>query len=77
MRRFLIRDAQLNLWILPLPFEDLIFLVCKIWGAKHLRETTSELSKIINAIKDQLAAVKVSPAEEITFLRNRRSKCWV
>jgi hypothetical protein len=55
---------------LPLPFEDLIFLVCEIWGAKNLCETTADLLKIIKAIKDQLAAVKLSTTEEITFFRN-------
>jgi hypothetical protein len=57
------------------PFEDLIVLVCEIWRAKQLREATPDLSKIVKAIKDQLAAVKVSITEEITFFNNRRSKC--
>ena len=77
MRHFLIRDSQLNTRILPVPFEDLIVLVCEIWGAKHFREASQDLSEIIKAIKDQLAAVKVYIMKQITLFRNRRSKCWV
>lgn len=60
-----------------MPFEDLIVLVGEIWAAKQLRKASPDLSKIIKATKDQLAAVKLSITEEITFFGNRRSKCRV
>src|ERR1700686_2697047 len=72
--RFLVGNLQLNVRVLPIPFEELNGIACIIRWPEQLCDTVLDLLKIVWAIKCHLTAVKLPISKEVPLLRNQHTK---